>query len=202
MRSSAITTAVLLPCLAWLPCILAACAGTPAKAPPASNPYVPARDGARDPLRAQALTLEAVEVMSGDPARAETLLCEALGADLWHGPAHNNLGVLYLRQDKLYEAASEFEWARKLMPGHPDPRMNLAFVLERAGRTDEALATYGTALEVFPGHMPTMQAMARLTVREGVEDERLDGWLREIALQGQTAEWREWALLEMARRGS
>jgi hypothetical protein len=51
--------------------------------------------------------------------------CEALSADLFFGLAHNNLGVLYLKEDKLYEAANEFEWARKLMPGHPDPRMNL-----------------------------------------------------------------------------
>jgi len=45
------------------------------------------------------------------------------------------------------------------MPGHPDPRMNLALTLERAGRTDEAIQTYKTALEVFPGHVPTEQAV-------------------------------------------
>lgn len=38
----------------------------------------------------------------------------------------------------LHKAASEFEWARKLMPGYPDPRLNLAMTLEEAGRIDEA----------------------------------------------------------------
>jgi Flp pilus assembly protein TadD len=92
---------------------------------------------------------------------AEAILREALAADLYHGPAHNNLGVVYLRQGRLYEAANEFEWARKLMPGNPDPRFNLALTLERAGRTGEALAMYGTALEVEEGHLPSMQALAR-----------------------------------------
>lgn len=181
---------------------LAGCASRPPAAAEPASSYASAKEGSRDPLRAQALTLEAADLVQADPKRAEELLCLALAADLWHGPAHNNLGVLHLRQERLYEAASEFEWARKLMPGHPDPRMNLAFVLEKAGRIDEALATYGTALEVYPGHMPTMQALARLVVREGVADDRLDGWLREIALQGQTAEWREWAQMELSRRGS
>lgn len=166
------------------------------------GPYEPARAGSRDPLRAQELTLQAIDLMQSDPKKAEELLRGALGADLWHGPAHNNLGVLYLRQEQLYEAANEFEWARKLMPGHPDPRMNLAFVMERAGRVDEALATYETALEVYPGHIASMQALARLTVREGRSDDRLDGWLREIALRGDTAEWREWAQAELADRGA
>ncbi len=73
--------------------------------------------------------------------QAEKLLREALVGDLYHGPAHNNLGAAYLKQRKLYEGAGEFEWTSKLMFGHPDPRMNLAFTLERAGRTDETIST-------------------------------------------------------------
>ena len=46
----------------------------------------------------------------------------------------------------LYDAAAEFEWARKLMPGHPDPRLNLAITLERAGREEGATAAiHGSA---------------------------------------------------------
>ena len=40
-------------------------------------------------------------------AQAEEMLREALTVDLYHGPAHNNLGVLFLRQSKLYEAAAK-----------------------------------------------------------------------------------------------
>ncbi len=153
----------------------------------------------RDPAKAQALTQDAATLIESDPARAEQLLREALTADLFHGPAHNNLGVLYLGQGKLYEAAHEFEWAGKLMPGHPDPRMNLALTLERAGRYDEALDTYRTALEVYPNHLPTLQAVARLQLRHNLTDEQTRGYLKEIALQGESAEWREWAQAQLMR---
>ena len=66
--------------------------------------------------------------------------------------------MLFLKQDKLYEAANEFEWAKKLLPGHPDPRVNLALVMERAGRNDEAFANYQAALEVWPNYLPRCRA--------------------------------------------
>ena len=151
----------------------------------------------RNPLRAQQLTTKAAELMQRDPAKAEELLRQALSADLFHGPAHNDLGVLELKRNRYYEAANEFEWARKLMPGHPDPRMNLALTLEKAGRIDEALATYGTALEVYPGHIPTMEALARLQIRHDRTDDRTAGMLKEIALSGETEQWRQWAQQQM-----
>ena len=155
--------------------------------------YSAPSDVSRNPLEAQRLNQEAAELLHEDPGRAEALLRRALTADLYHGPAHNNLGVLYLGQGRLYEAAHEFEWAKKLLPGHPDPRMNLALTLERAGRIDEALATYDTALEVYPNHLPTMQALCRAQLRHGRADDRTAGMLDEIALRGETEQWRSWA---------
>ena len=168
-------------------------------APPINGPYQTPHEGARNPLRAQELTQQAAEIIDNDPEKAERRLREALRADLYHGPAHNNLGVLYLSQSKLYEAANEFEWARKLMPGHPDPRMNLALTLERAGRIDEALATYGAALEVYPNHLPTIQALARLQLRHRRPDDRTPGFLKEIALRS-GRDWKQWARRQMTRR--
>ncbi len=158
-----------------------------------NSPYATLRQSDRNPLKAQELTRQAADLIESDPQKSQRLLQEALTAELYHGPAHNNLGVLYLKQGELYEAANEFEWARKLMPGHPDPRLNLALTLERAGRIDEAIDTYGTALEVYPNHLPTMQALARLQLRRGRADDRTPGMLREIALRGETGQWREWA---------
>lgn len=163
-----------------------------------TNPYTSQNEGARNSAKAQHLTMEAAEHMADDPEKAERLLREALAADLWHGPAHNNLGVILLKREAWYEAAGEFEWARKLMPGHPDPRMNLALTLEKAGRVDEALATYQTALEVYPGHIPTIQALTRLQLRSRQPDNRTQGFLREIALAGETQHWRAWAQERLA----
>ena len=107
--------------------------------------------------------------------------------------------MLHLEAGRLYEAAEEFEWARKLVPGHPDPRMNLALTLEQAGKTDQAIQTYKTALEVWPGHIGTVQALARLEVTSGRRGPELAGWLDEIAIRGETERWRQWAMAERGR---
>ncbi len=166
-----------------------------------AGPYAVQEESRRDPMEAQRLTMSATDLLRHSPAKldqAEKLLREALTADLYHGPAHNDLGVVYLKQGKLYEAASEFEFARKLLPGHPDPRMNLALTLERAGRIDEAARTYASALEVYPNHLPTIQALARLQVRHARTDDHTAGYLRSIALEGDTPAWREWAKARLA----
>jgi len=164
---------------------------------PRSGLYSPANPLARDSQRAQDLSSQAAAIIDSDPVKAESLLRDALSADLWHGPAHNNLGVLYLKQGKLYEAAGEFEWARTLMPGHPDPRLNLALTLEKAGRIDEALCTYDTALEVYPNYLPAIQAMARCQVRYARANDRTDDLLREIQFRANEKEWREWATKQL-----
>jgi tetratricopeptide (TPR) repeat protein len=166
-----------------------------------SDSYQPANEASRNPLEAQRLTAEAVAVMESDPAKAEELLKKALSADLFHGPAHNNLGVLMLNghPPRLYEAAHEFEWAGKLMPGHPDPRHNLAMTLEAAARYDDAIAQYKTALETRPGHLPSLQGLTSLQIRLEKTDDSTTASLKTIAMQGTTPEWRQWAADRLRR---
>jgi len=45
-------------------------------------------------MLAQALSMEEADLIDSDSARAEELLRATLTADLFSGPAHNNLGVL------------------------------------------------------------------------------------------------------------
>ena len=161
--------------------------------------YQPQTEAQRDSLKAQRLTQEAAEVLVKDTVKAERLLREALSADLYHGPAHNNLGVVYLGQGKLYEAAGEFEWAKKLMPGHPDPRMNLAVTLERAGRIEDALSAYGSALAVYPDHIQSIQGLVRLQLKHGRQDEHTPKYLRDVAFRGDTERWRGWAADALAK---
>jgi Tfp pilus assembly protein PilF len=162
-----------------------------------AGPYSPAGESARSTVEAQRLNLEAADLIASDPAAAEALLRESLARDLFFGPAHNNLGVLYLKEGKLYEAAGEFEWARKLMPGHPDPRLNLAITLEKAGQTDEAIQAYEAALEVYPGHLGSMQGLACLRARRGERSEELREMLAAIRLQGESDAWRSWAQAQL-----
>jgi len=193
IRVWAVRTALVMS-LALLVSLAASCAS------PEVGPYQAPEETARDTARAEALTREAADLLATEPEEAETLLRDALTADLFHGPAHNNLGVLFLGRGELYEAAHEFEWARKLLPGHPDPRVNLALVLETAGKVDDALAAYDAALEVYPGYLPAIMGAASLTLRTGREDERLEEWLGEIAMRAEDERWREWALTRLAPR--
>ena len=83
---------------------------------------------------------------------------------------------------------------------HPEPRVNLALTLERAGQVQEAEASYVSALEVYPGYMPALQGAARLAVAEGRRDADLPRWLAEIAVGGETEAWRAWARARAAER--
>jgi tetratricopeptide (TPR) repeat protein len=168
----------------------------------ARGPYATPDASGRDTSRAEELSREAaLAIDKGDYQTAERLLRDALGHDLYFGPAHNNLGVVHLKHARLYEAASEFEWARKLMPGHPDPRINLALVLEQAGKTDDAIEAYAAALEVYPDHLGAMQGLARVRVRSGLIDESTRSMLSEIALRSESQEWRTWAHVQMGKLG-
>lgn len=165
----------------------------------AVGPYTPPAATSRDATEAERLNRLAADLLDGNAPEAEKLLRDALTKDLYCGPAHNNLGVLYLKQQKLYEAANEFEWAKKLMPGHPDPRVNLALVLEKAGKLDEARLNYDSALQSYPDYLPAIQGLASLTVRSGREDERLAAWLDTIALRSDEPSWRDWASVQRMR---
>ena len=164
------------------------------------SPYLDSGEVSRDPQRARELHAKATRALHNDPAEAERLLREALAADLYHGPSHNNLGILLLDKGQLYEAANEFEWARKLMPGHPDPRVNLALTLESAGQFDRALGTYTAALEAYENYLPALQGRARLQIAIGETDETTIPALEQIALRGDE-EWRDWARLWQTKLG-
>ena len=178
-------------------CVVLACTSCASSSPRKVPPTHDVASG--DPKRAHTLALEGLAVIESDPVKAMELLQSAIKADPYDGPAHNDLGVLYLRQLKLYEAANEFELARKLMPGNPDPRLNLGLTFERAGLYERAFNAYDAALEASPAHIRTIEAIARLTLRTGRTSDRLAGLLEDIALRGETSNWRSWAKEQISR---
>jgi tetratricopeptide (TPR) repeat protein len=164
-----------------------------------AGPYQVPSEADRETSVAEKLNRKAADLIASDPEQAEALLRDALSKDLYFGPAHNNLGVVFLHQQKLYEAAHEFEWARKLLPGNPDPRVNLALTLERAGRLEEAFKTYETALEVAPEDLSAIEGLAGLAVRTGRDEPRLRGWLEQVAIGAEESSWGGWARAHLAR---
>ena len=85
------------------------------------------------------------------------------------------------------------------MPGHPDPRLNLAMTLEEAGRIDEASEAYMTALEVYPNHLPTLMGLTRMQIRTQSSDNRTIENLKTIVMRSDDPDWRQWAERELIR---
>jgi tetratricopeptide (TPR) repeat protein len=163
------------------------------------GPYSPDGEAARDPRRADELNAQAADLISRDPERAEILLREALTFDLFHGPAHNNLGVVLLAKGRLYDAAAEFEWAKKLMPASPDPRINLALVLDKAGRCEDAIAAARAAVDLSEEHLPALQTLARLQIGCDRTDASTIAALDKIAFMTPEESWRDWAIQQRLR---
>lgn len=159
----------------------------------ARGPYQSTGEAERDTIKADALYRETLPILDSDKAEAEQKLRQVLGFDLYHGAAHNNLGVLLLEQGKLYDAAEEFEWARKLLPGNPEPRTNLAIVLTRAGKHHDAIGAAKGALEVQPGNLHAMQTLAYVQIRENLVEKQTKQLLESIILRSDEPIWQEWA---------
>jgi tetratricopeptide (TPR) repeat protein len=164
--------------------------------------YDPASSSPRDVRAAADAYEQALAALPDDLDKAEAYLRKCLSYDLYHGRAHNNLGVLLLNRGDLYEAAHEFAWARKLLPGAPDPRLNLAICLDRGGMHAEAIEAAGAALDVRPEYLPAIKALTLIRVREGMDSDALDAHLALIAARSPDAQWRYWAGQRLLRRGS
>ena len=63
------------------------------------------------------------------------------------------------------------------------------------------MGAYVTALEISPEHIASQQALASLLLRSDRPHNKLTEMLHAISLQGETAQWREWAREQLVRRG-
>jgi Flp pilus assembly protein TadD len=68
--------------------------------------------------------------------------------------AHNNLGNLLLQNNRVSEAAPEFEAALRLKPAYLEAETNLGVALYRQGRLAEAVGRYEAALALDPRSVP------------------------------------------------
>ena len=56
-----------------------------------------------------------------------------------------------------------------MMPGHPDPRLNLAIALERGGEIEDAILAYEAVLEIRPELDAAMVGLISLQLRHKLE---------------------------------
>jgi len=117
----------------------------------ATHPRLPRRPLPTPPWRAQENDRAYELIQQGKDKEAEPILHKAIDADVTFGPAHNNLGLIYYRQGRYYDAAWEFYNTTKLMPYQPDVRNNLGMVLEMdVTKYDEAIESYEHARKLAP----------------------------------------------------
>jgi tetratricopeptide (TPR) repeat protein len=118
-------------------------AENPAASPPATRQEASATvQGGTAPHEAPAEVRykEALSAQrSGDHKRAETLYGEALALDPDHVRALNNLGVLYMAEQKEEQAIVLFGKAIVLKRDYVDPYYNLACLYARKNMIDESL---------------------------------------------------------------
>jgi len=178
-----------------IPILLAGCGGRGR-----SNGYVTVPpDPRRDSEQARRLNAQAVEKLSQDDLEAaEKLLKQSLEADVFFGPGHNNLGTVYFRQQKLYLAAWEFQYAAKLMPNQAQPKNNLGLVFEQVRKYDQAQENYEAALALEPDNPEIIGNLARLYVRTNRKDSRAYELLTELVMKDTRPQWVNWAKQRLA----
>jgi Flp pilus assembly protein TadD len=137
-------------------------------------------------------------INKGDYAGAEKLLREALADDVMYGPAHNNLGLIYFHQSKLYLAAWEFQYASKLMPTQPEARNNLGLVFEASGKLDQAIDAYDQAIKIAPDNAQFIGNCARARMRRGDKFADVRPLLEKLVTLDTRPDWTAWAKEHLA----
>src|SRR5438874_4482959 len=138
-------------------------------------------------------------IQQGKYDEAQEHLVRALAADPLFGPAHNNRGLVYYHNGRLYLAAWEFENATKLMPYQSEPRNNLGLVFESAGKLSDATEAYAKAREMEPDNPQYIGNLARARIRRGDRDAQTRKLLEELSLKDDRPEWVEWAKLKLLK---
>ena len=193
MRNVVIFTAVLI-------LTMAGCQKQEVAVEPEYQPV--AVDPLRDTDTARRHNAAAVELLETDKLEeAEAELKAALAADMFFGPAHNNLGLVYHRQKKYYLAAWEFQYATTLMPNRAEPLNNLGVVFEAVQKLDDAADRYEQALEINPDQPSVICNLARIYVRRNRKDQRTKNLLQQIVLRNPSEKWSTWASERLAVLG-
>lgn len=125
--------------------------------------------------------------------KAEAFFRQSLEEDANFGPAHNNLGQLYLAQHQLYLAAWEFEYASNLMPGLVEPIVNQGLAYETAEMLDQAATYYSEAVAKNPRHAIAISSLARVRIKQGAPGDEIGYLLDQLILHDGREHWVQWA---------
>jgi tetratricopeptide (TPR) repeat protein len=98
---------------------------------------------------------------------SETIFTHTLATTSGNYVIHSNLGGVLLRENRIDEAVSHLEEARRIRPNHAATLSNLGVAAMRRGNLDEAVVLFREALRVNPSHVE-----ARLNLEAVLEKQR------------------------------
>lgn len=85
----------------------------------------------------------------------------------------NNFGAELVKQDRLDEAAKEFQSAILADPRYAAAHLNLAFTYDRLGRADEAILAYKKAAELDPSNGTVLNNLGVLYIKKKMYDQAI-----------------------------
>jgi len=181
--------------IVWLVLAAVSLAACSPLAPHAAKSYTTVvADAHHDADEARAHCERAAKLFDkGQLEKAEAALQDALIADVSYAPAHNNLGRVYFEQGRLYLAAWEFEYARRLLPESADVANNLGMVYEAAQQMPRAIEHYQMAAALDPGNPEVTGNLARALVRDGQDSPEVTGLLQHVVFNDTRPAWVAWA---------
>jgi Tfp pilus assembly protein PilF len=93
-----------------------------------------------------------------------------------------NLGLAYVKRDRLAEATEAFQRVLRLDPSHAKAHLNLALIYDRQGRSEEAMKEFQRALELNPGDANTHYNLGIALARQGRLYEAMAAFQRAVQL--------------------
>jgi Flp pilus assembly protein TadD len=137
-------------------------------------------------------------LQAGDLQQAEAAFKQALTADIEYGPAHLNLGAVYLQRGQYHLAAIESDAAAKLMPGHPGPPNNIGLAYFRDGKAHESVEYFRKAVELAPENVEYRANLVRSLVARGDRTQEVVTLLQQVVAEDRRPAWIDWAQDQLA----
>ena len=122
----------------------------------------------------------ALQPLPTDIHEVETCYRQALALDPRFAPAMSNLGLLYLREQRLDEAWGLLTRAQAASPDDPQIMTSLGLVLQKRKQYEEAMGWFRRAIEIAD-YLPAYSSLAVVLENTGEIDAAIDTYRRILA---------------------
>lgn len=119
---------------------------------------------------------------------AEAALCEAVRLNGNLASAHNNLGMVHMRQECWADAIACFERALAIKPQHADALLNAGIAARKLNKLEVALGYFNRLVSLFPERQDAWVNLGLLLNQLGRVEEAMETYARAILQHPQVAE--------------